>query len=128
MDAQERKIIDAFVEANLGTSRAEAARRVKIVNLTLEEWIYAWYRAGTQYRGDALKTEIMSRILDAQTFDEWALVATSFSLRPYRTWATEQLRKAPRPTEQGLDLLIRSKSRSLRELAKELRAKLTPVQ
>lgn len=123
MDAHDREIIKAFVEANLGTNRSEAAWRVRSVNLTLEELIYAWYRAGTQYRGEALKIEIMSRVLEAQTFDEWALVATSFSLRPYRTWALEQLRKSPTVTERGITLLAQSKSKSLRRLAEELRAR-----
>lgn len=121
MDDQERQIIKAFVRANLGTSRAEAERRIREVRLTYEELIYAWYRAGVEPRGgQALKTELMTRILGAETFDEWALIAVSFSLAPYRTYAVEQLRRYTVVTDSGIALLRHSGRRSLRKLAEEL--------
>ncbi len=120
MDDQERKVIRAFVRANLGTSRAEAERRLKEVRLTYEELIYAWYRAGVEPCGQALKTEIMTQILGAQSFDDWALIAVAFSLAPYRTQAKEQLKRYTVVTDSGIALLRHSGSHSLRRLAQEL--------
>lgn len=129
MDDQQRETIKAFVRKNLGISRTEAERRIKEASLTTEERIYAWYRAGVEPGGSSLKVELMTSILEGSTtFDEWALIADSFSLQPYRTWATAQLKKFDVVTEEGLTRLARSKTRSLRKLAEELRAKLATVQ
>ncbi len=124
MDDKDRAIVKDFVTANVTTSREEAAWRIRSVRLTAEELIFAWHRAGVEFRGGVLKTAIMDRILELQEFDDWVMVALKINLRPYRTWAVAHLRNFECPTEAGVRRLAKSKSKSLSRLADQLRPRI----
>jgi hypothetical protein len=116
----DREIIKAYVRANITPSQAEAEHRVRTVRLTVEELIFAWYRADLEYQGRVLKKALMDRILESQTFDEWTIVAVSINLPPYRPWAVEHLMMFEFVTDTGIARLAKCSSHGIRKLAKEL--------